>query len=164
MRELAHLWFLANMYYVTCGMLFRVFEVVTNLWLWHIASGCLMEVLSSSLAKSIRTLCLRILGLARSEQCEIRWWFEYFLKFLLKWTEQIICGWILANGHNHFSLLYSPIRSSCGKDWLLITSTAHLAATTCWMASILIRPHPLPWLPVLVWCKLTRTPNNHWKN
>ena len=51
----------------------------------------------------------------------------------------------------------SPICSSCGKDWLLITSMAHLAATTCWMASMLMVPHPpTPWL----WCKLTKTPED----
>ena len=52
-----------------------------------------------------------------------------------------------------------PMRNSCGKDWLLMTSTAHFAATTCWMASIFIKPHS-PVLPLLawLWCKLTKTP------
>ena len=57
----------------------------------------------------------------------------------------------------------SPILRSCGLDWLLITSTAHLAATTCWTALILILPHfPGRVLPVSglvsAWCRSTRTP------
>ena len=52
---------------------------------------------------------------------------------------------------------YLPILSSWGSDWLLITSMAHLAATTCWMASILIVPHPSD-PPRSSWWRLTKTP------
>ena len=49
-----------------------------------------------------------------------------------------------------------PILSSCGRDWLLMTSTAHLAARTSWTVSMLSRPQP--WSRVWLWWRSTRTP------
>ena len=51
---------------------------------------------------------------------------------------------------------FIPILSLCGRDWLLITSTAHLAARTSWTVSMLSRPHPLP---SLSW-RSTKTPES----
>ena len=42
--------------------------------------------------------------------------------------------------HATTNKLNLPILSSLGSDWLLMTSTAHLAATTCCTESMLMNP------------------------